>query len=165
MIDMSKTSSTFPDFMNSGWEAEIGFHTFTDDEIVEYANAYDPQIFHVDKKAAEQSLFGGLCASGWHTASMWMRKQREFMTVQMADRQAQNLPLPEVGPSPGFTNLRWHKPVYAGDTITYFNSTVSSRESKSKPNWFIISGYQSAKNQDGELVLSFESSVFMKYRA
>lgn len=164
-MSISEKTQHLPDFMKTGWEAEIGEHTFTPEEIINFAKAYDPQPFHVSEELAENSLFGGLCASGWHTASMWMRKQRDYTTEQSKIRAELGLPLAEFGPSPGFINLKWHRPVFSGDTITYFNSTDVSRRSKSKPDWHILTGRQFAKNQNDGLVLSFQSSVFLKYPA
>ena len=156
---------SLPEFMVPGWSAEIGQHTFNAEEIIEFASAYDPQIFHLDAEAAKSTVLGGLCASGWHTASMWMRKQRDFVAASMKERAKSGLPLPEFGPSPGFENLKWLAPVYVGDTITYFNATLQCRPSKSRPGWHVMSGRQSAQNQHGKIVLTFESSVLLKYPA
>ena len=157
--------SDLPPFMVKGWTAEIGSHTFTAPEIIEFATAYDPQPFHLDQKLAEASIFGGLCASGWHTAAIWMRKQRDHVKISIKERIDAGLPIPEFGPSPGFENLQWLAPVFAGDTITYFNSTVAIRPSKSKEGWFILTGKQSGVNQHGKMVLTFESTAFLKYPA
>jgi len=160
-----KTDLQLPDFMQPGWRAEIGVHTFTPEEIITFAKDYDPQSFHVDAEAAKSSVFGGLCASGWHTASMWMRKQRDFMAQKHADLLAAGQPVAEFGPSPGFQNLRWTRPAYAGDTITFFNETLQCRKSGSKPCWYILSTRSSATNQSGEAVMHFESAVFLKFPA
>ncbi|WP_244530480.1 MaoC family dehydratase [Salaquimonas pukyongi] len=152
-----------PQFMVPGWSGFIGEHTFLAEEIVEFAKAYDPQPFHIDAQAARASLFGSLCASGWHTASMWMRKQRDYTQKYLAERAKNGLPAAEFGPSPGFENLKWPKPVYAGDTIRYFNQTTACRKSRSRPGWHIMSARSSGKNQHDELVLTFESAVMLKY--
>ncbi|MGB7286169.1 MAG: MaoC family dehydratase [Salaquimonas sp.] len=154
-----------PDFMTAGWEVEIGAHTFTSEEIIKFAKAYDPQIFHLDAEAAKDSLFGGLCASGWHTASIWMRKQRDHSKKATSERVKNGLPIAEFGPSPGFNNLKWMRPVFAGDTVTYFNEILSCRPSQSKPGWYVMTARQSGKNQHGQPVISFESMVLLKYPA
>jgi len=156
-------SENLPDFMVPGWKAEIGQYRFTAEAITRFARAYDPQTFHLDEEAAKHTLLGGLCASGWHTAAIWMRKQRDFMAIEIARRSREGLAVPEFGPSPGFVNLKWPRPVMANDTVTYFNSTLECRASKSRPGWYILSGRQSAKNQHDQPVLSFESSVLVKY--
>jgi len=160
-----KTDAELPDYMQPGWKAEIGRHTFSPEEIITFARAYDSQIFHIDAEAAKSSVLGGLCASGWHTASVWMRKQRDYMAQKHADMLAEDLPVAEFGPSPGFQNLRWTRPVYAGDTITFFNETLDCRASNSKPGWYILSTRSSGENQNGDLVIDFNSSVFLKFPA
>lgn len=154
-----------PDFMQAGWEADLGAHTFSAKEIIEFAKEFDPQIFHLDQEAAKQSLLGGLCASGWHTAAMWMRKQRDFMFERINQLKQQNQPVPAFGPSPGFENLKWLKPVYAGDTINYFSKTITSRASKSRPDTYLLNAENYAINQHGQKVFSFQSTVFLKFPA
>ena len=132
-----------PSFMVPGAIAEIGSHTFEAEETIRFASAFDPQPFHLEEDAARASVFGRLSASGWHTVSIWMRKQRDHHAKSMAERAAKGLPMPEFGPSPGFTNLKWLKPVFTGDTITYFNETISCRASQSKPGWYVLTARQS----------------------
>ena len=158
-------STEMPDFMVPGWSAQLGEHTFSAEEIIDFAKAYDPQPFHVDAEAAKSSLFGGLCASGWHTASVWMRKQRDYTLNYLAERRQTGLPVAEFGPSPGFENLKWLRPVYAGDTITYFNETTACRQSKSRPGWYLLSAASKGVNQHGQTVLTFDSTVFLKFPA
>ena len=158
-----KADTDLPDFMIPGYRADIGSHTFTPEEIITFAKAYDPQIFHVDAEAARKSVLGGLCASGWHTASMWMRKLRDFASERSHNRASQDLPNAEYGPSPGFENLKWLRPVYAGDTVTYFTETLSCRASASKPGWYVATSLCGGRNQHGDDVIRFESSVFLKF--
>lgn len=140
----------------------LGSHTFEPEEIKTFARKYDPQPFHVDEAAAERSVFGRLCASGWHTAAMWMRynlKRRE----DMGDRPWHGAgPRPEFGPSPGFTDLKWLKPVYAGDTITFTRTALNHRAMSSRPGWRILTIRCEAHNQDGAPVLTFDSAVLVK---
>lgn len=152
-----------PEVMQPGFRAELGSHTFKADEIIEFAKKFDPQPFHLDAELAKNSVLGGLCASGWHTASMWMMKQREFSAKWMAEREASGLPMPEYGPSPGFQNLRWLRPVFAGDTITYWNEIVAVKASNSKPGWHVLTTRSGAQNQNGDPVLTFDSAVFVRY--
>lgn len=147
-----------------GETSVLGSHRFTEEEIVRFARAYDPQRFHVDPEAARQSLFGALCASGWHTGSVWMKlmvARRDAATaaaLKRGERPAQ------LGPSPGFKNLKWNKPVYVGDTVTYSSTVVDKRLSASRPDWGLAFHRNAGVNQRGEEVFSFDGVVFWERR-
>src|SRR3954453_2485477 len=97
--------------MRVGERTELGRHTFTADDIKSFARRFDPQIFHVDEAAAAQSHFGALCASGWHSAMMFMRLmldvQRRANEAALA-RGERVVPLP---PALGLRDLKWFRPV------------------------------------------------------
>lgn len=149
------------DEMVVGSREELGSHTFTQEEIIRFALKFDPQPFHIDPEAAKKSHFGGLIASGWHTGSYWMRFRVESWQRVNADRLARGLPELRNGPSGGYTNLAWSKPVYAGDTITYFATIVGKRPSASRPEWGLVFSRNTGINQRGEEVFSFDGSVFV----
>ena len=88
---------------------------------------YDPQPFHLDEAAAARSHFGALCASGWHTAAIWMRLMVDYRTRDGDAARARGEPVAALGPSPGFRELKWLKPVYVGDTITYATEVIETR--------------------------------------
>ncbi len=125
--------------------AEIGSHTFTEEEIIAFARQFDPQPFHVDPEAAKNSFFKGLIASGWHTCAMAMRL--------MVDKYVNNSA--SLG-SPGLDNIRWLAPVRAGDTITYRRLTTGARVSESKPDIGLLQSRWEAVNQRGETVMTME---------
>ncbi|MFG1192955.1 MaoC/PaaZ C-terminal domain-containing protein [Xanthobacter flavus] len=135
----------------------LGRFTFTAEEIVRFARAYDPQPFHVDAEAAASSPFGGLIASGWHTASMWMG-----LFVRAHGAAAEGLPedhaavIAPVGVGFGMTDLKWLAPVRAGDTITFFTEILDARPSGSRPGWTIYHRTGSARREDGTEVMRFE---------
>ena len=144
---------------------ELGSYTFEADDIIRFARQFDPQPFHVDPAAAKRSLFGDLCASGWHTASIWMKlmvAHRERTRAWARDHGARPARL---GPSPGFTNLQWLKPVYAGDTIAYRSTVTGKRNSASRPGWGMMTHRNSGVNQNGEEVFSFDGAVFWERRS
>jgi acyl dehydratase len=143
-----------------GRREELGSYTFTPDAIVAFAREFDPQPFHVDEAAGRASHFGGLVASGWHTAACWMRSLVAHRTRMNAILAEQGLPKPRFGPSPGFRNLRWLKPVRAGDTLAFASTLADKRASASRPGWGIAFSHNTAHNQRGELVFSFEGAVF-----
>jgi acyl dehydratase len=142
----------------------VGRHTFTADEIKTFAAQFDPQPFHLDEAAATRSLFGALCASGWHSAVWWMRLTVEFHRREDAARRARGEPVARLGVSPGFRELKWTKPVYVADTITYASEVTDKRPSRSRPGWGLITIRNTGTNQAGELVLSFVSTAFVEGR-
>ena len=122
-----------------GETIELGRWTFTAEAIVAFARDFDPQPFHLDEEAGRASLFGGLAASGWHVACAWMRLWIDNQNRVMAEAAARGETLPVAGPSPGFDDMRWTKPVLAGDTVAYRTSLLSARPSASRPEWGILS--------------------------
>jgi len=158
------SANPFLDDLIVGEVAVLGSYNFPAEEIIRFGKDFDPQPFHVDPEAARHSLFGGLCASGWHTAAVWMkllgarREQIRAAALARGERPAR------LGPSPGFTNLKWLKPVYAGDTITYSNTLTGKRASASRPGWGIATHRNMGVNQHGETVLSFDGAVFWERR-
>ena len=147
------------DLYTIGERMEIGSHTFTPEGIIHFASRFDPQIFHMDAEAAKHSLFGGLGASGWHSCSVWMRSFVDFWKSETARLTAEGTTPPELGPSPGFKNLQWLRPVFAGDTITYGLTLTASRPLASRPGWTLYTLACDGNNQDGTQVLRFESTV------
>lgn len=143
---------------------ELGSYTFQPEEIIRFAKQYDPQRFHVDPEAAKKSLFGGLCASGWHTASIWMKQMIAYRERVRTEALARGERPARLGSSPGFTNLKWLKPVYAGDTITYRSTLLNKRVSASRPGWGLAFHHNIGVNQRGEDVISFDGSVFWERR-
>jgi acyl dehydratase len=155
----------FFDDIAVGERAELGSHTFTAEDIKSFARKYDPQPFHLDEAAAARSHFGALCASGWHTAATSMRLMVEHQVRDDAARRAPGAAVAALGPSPGFRELEWLKPVYAGDTVSYATEIVDKRASNSRPDWGLMSIRNTGANQNGEPVISFVSVVFVQRRA
>lgn len=148
-----------------GARTELGAHTFLADDIKAFARKFDPQLFHVDEDAARQTHFGALCASGWQTAAVWMKLMVAAMKAESAARLARGEDVPTGGPSPGFRNMQWLKPVYAGDTIHYATEVTSLRPSESRPDWGVVESLNTGLNQHGVLVFSFTSIVFFPRKA
>lgn len=142
----------------------LGTFTFTAEAIKAFARAYDPQAFHLDEEAGRRSLFGGLAASGWHTASVYMKLLVGYMQARAEAARARGETVAASGPSPGFKNLKWPRPVLAGDAITYFYEATAMRPLASRPAFGIVFGTATAVNQRGEIVLVFENSVFLPRR-
>jgi acyl dehydratase len=156
---------SLPPIFTVGHVEQLGSHVFTADEIMAFARKYDPQIFHLDEEAARKSVLGGLCASGWHTAAIGMRKQRDRTTQMLAELERDGLGKVEYGPSPGYKNLKWIRPVYAGDEIAYISETIECRASASRPGWHVMRCRNAGTNQKGQPVFAFESTVLVRYLA
>jgi acyl dehydratase len=122
---------------------EFGDIAVTAEEIVEFARRYDPQSMHVDPVAASQGPFGGLIASGWHTASMVMRLFVEHYLSKVATL-----------PSPGVDELRWVRPVRPGDTLRVRVTVLQTKRSRSKPDRGLVRGLVEVLNQNDELVMT-----------
>lgn len=146
-----------------GARRELGTYVFTAESIIEFARQFDPQRFHVDPEAAKKSVFGDLCASGWHTASVWMKLNIAASKIETRKAIEEGRPVPEFGPSPGFRNLRWFKPVYAGDELAYARIVRGTRALNSRPGWSILELTCEARNKDGELVMNFDSAALIKF--
>lgn len=155
--------STFDNYI--GREVVLGEHLFTADDIITFALKYDPQPFHTDPEAARNSLFGGLCASGWHTTAVFMQLNVEFIKSVIKECIRNGETPPTFGPSPGIENLSWIKPVFAGDRLTYFQKVVSVRPLTSRPGWSMIAMTPHAINQHGEDVLRFDSAAMIRLPA
>ena len=147
-----------------GFELPLGSHTFSAEEIIAFAKEFDPQVFHLSNEGAQGTHFGRLCASGWHTASMYMSMLVRTFQEQDEKILRQGKPLAKRGPSPGFEDLRWIRPVFAGDTITYKSVVSAKTESRSRPEWGIIHAENHGTNQNGEPVFFFKSNVFLERR-
>ncbi len=149
----------FPEEIDEGLAVGLGSYHFTRDSVLAFAHKFDPQPFHLSEEAGLAGPFGRLSASGWHTAAGWMKCYVASNDAARTKLQAAGKTLPEIGPSPGFTNLKWLKPVYPGDTVQYRCTVTSKRELASRPQWGLVFSLNEGFNQNGELVFSFEGKV------
>lgn len=136
-----------------GLTLEFPGPTVTAEEIVAFAQRYDPQPFHVDEAAAKRSLFGRLAASGWHTAALAMRMACEGYLLDSSS----------LG-SPGLDELKWTKPVHAGDTLRLKVTVLEAKPSRSKPDRGAVRSRWDVFNQHGELVMHCTSWGLMGKR-
>lgn len=96
-------------------------------DMLDFARRFDPQPFHVDEDAAKASIFGGLCASGWYTASLWMRA---YVDHVLADSTSQG--------SPGGRELSWLAPVFPGDILRFGMEVTGRRRSRRRPELGLV---------------------------
>jgi acyl dehydratase len=139
--------------LQPGSVRELGTTSPTAEEIKQFAGQFDPQPFHLDEEAGRQSLFGGLCASGWHTCAMAMR-----LTVDGMLRHSSSLG------SPGLENLKWLKPVYPGDVLSLRHTILDSRALRKRPDTGMVRSRWEMFNQDGDKVLEMEGYGFFRRR-
>ena len=142
----------FEDFAE-GLIVELGSVQFTAEAIIEFARAFDPQPMHTDPEAARQSIYGGLIASGWHTAGAYMR-----LLVDAVIGQSDSIG------SPGIDSLRWLKPVRPGDTLRGQFTVLEAKLSRSRPDWGIVRSRGEMINQHDEVVLRLEAVNFFGRR-
>ena len=117
-----------------------------------------------DEEEGRKSLFGGLAASGWHVAAVCMKLLVADGQRLAREAAARGEQVAVGGPSPGFRELRWLKPVLAGDTIRYSSRIETKRTSEKRPEWGILQIRNTGTNQRGEVVYSFLATAFVQRR-
>ncbi len=152
-----------PEIFQPGYESALGSYHFKPDEIIRFALKFDPQPFHIDELEAKKSLFGDLCASGWQTISVWQKLNRKFQSKTAEEFEKSGMSPPIWGPSPGMKDVKWLRPVFAGETISYFNRNESIRKSKSNPGWWLLESHHEGAGEDGKPVISFTSTAFVRF--
>ncbi len=141
---MNVVKSYWEDF-RVGERVLMGSVKVTKEDIVRFAVEYDPQLFHIDEKAGESSIFGGLIASGWHTCSLVMKMMCDSYLLDSASMG-----------SPGMENIKWVKPVRPNDVLTGFRTTIETKSSRSKPDRGFVKTLFEVFNDSQELVMSME---------
>lgn len=130
---------------------DLGTYEVTRDEIIEFAQKYDPFPFHVDEEAAQATVFGSIISSGWLTALIWLRLMHEsFLSYET------------ILGSPGHEEMNWPKPVRPGDRLQGRVEIKESRVSKSKPDMGFVRYTATLSNQDGEDVFVTTSTLIVK---
>ena len=144
---------TYFEDLDVGQQDSFGTYEVTKSEIVAFASRYDPQPMHLGDAAAEESMFGGLVASGWHTAAMCMRL---LVENYLADSKALG--------SPGVDELRWHEPVRPGDDLHVETEIVGKRRLDSRPDRGLVRVDVGVYTGTDTLVMSMEAQVFWERR-
>jgi acyl dehydratase len=146
------TNRYFEDY-SAGTVHEFGEIKIEQDEMIAFARRFDPQPFHIDPEAAKSSVFGGLIASGWFTASLTMRALVDHYVSKVAS----------LG-SPGVDELRWLKPVRPGDILTVRVTVLKTQRLRSKPDRGFVRTFVEVFNQDGDVVMTWKSGGFVRRR-
>ena len=132
---------------------EFGEYHVTKEEVIEFAEQYDPQPFHIDEEAARESPFGELVASGWHTAAMCMRMLVDNFLSEYKTMGGR-----------GVDELRWQKPVKPGDTLRIRTEILDKRVSESDPRRGYMTFRMEAMNQDDDVVVSWTELPMIERR-
>ncbi|MCU0559113.1 MAG: MaoC family dehydratase [Desulfobacterales bacterium] len=132
---------------------EFGMISMTAEEIVAFGEKFDPQLFHTDPEGARSTIYGGLIASGWHTASLMMREVVRYYLPRAAS----------LG-SPGVDELRWLLPVRPGDRLSVRMTVLEANRSRSKPDRGIVVSLFEVLNQDRKVVMSAKGVNFILCR-
>lgn len=143
----------FEDYI-PGTVHEFGSMRVEEEEIVSFAARFDPQPFHTDRKAAKQTVYRGLIASGWHTASLTMRMLVDHYVSRVAS----------LG-SPGVDELRWLKPVRPGDTLSLRVTVTEAVRSQSKPDQGTVRTFVEVLNQHQETVMTMKGAGMIRCRS
>ncbi len=136
-----------------GSVSEFGSITVEEADIIDFARRFDPQVFHTDPEAAKKSFYGGLIASGWHTAAIMMRLIVDHYLPGTASMG-----------SPGIDELRWIRPVRPGDELSIRVTVLEANRSNSKPDRGVIRSFVEVLNQNREVVLSVKAVNFLLCR-
>ena len=148
----SSENRYFEDYV-TGSVHEFGPITVDEQEVIDFGKRFVPLPYHVDKEAAKKSLYGGLIASGWHTAALMMRLYTDHYLSRVAN----------LG-SPGGDELRWTKPVFPGDALSIRVTVLDTRRSDSKPNRGIVQSAVEVLNQNREVVMHVKMVNFVQSR-
>jgi len=146
------TERYFEDYV-PGSVYEYGTIAVTEDEVLEFAGKYDPQAIHIDAEAAAGGPFGGLIASGWHTASLMMRLMVDNFISKVAALA-----------SPGVDEVRWVRPVRPGDLLRIRITVLEARRSRSKPDRGLVRTLIEVLNQKGEIVMTLNAMHLVRCR-
>ena len=132
---------------------EFGPIAVEEDEVIAFGKRFAPLPYHTDPQRAKESIYGGLIASGWHTAGLMMRLYSQHYLSQVAN----------LG-SPGVDELRWDRPVRPGDDLTVRVTVRETRPSRSKPDRGILHSFIEVLNQNHEVVMSAKMINFVRRR-
>jgi acyl dehydratase len=140
------------DDLHLGQRFTSGAHGLDVSQVIAFASQFDPQPFHLDEAAAKATMFGGLVASGWHTASITMR-----LLVRSGLPMAGGL----VGAS---AEISWPKPTRPDDVLQVESEVIEIRPSRSRPDRGIVKVRSETRNQRGEVVQILVSTLVVPRR-
>ena len=151
-FSVSTDNRYFEDYV-TGSVHEFGPIAVDENEVLDFGKRFVPLSYHTDPEAAKKSIYGGLIASGWHTAALMMRLYTDNYLSKVAN----------LG-SPGCDELRWSQPVFPGDKLSIRVTVMETRRSDSKPDRGIVQSFAEVLNQKREVVMSVKMVNFVRCR-
>lgn len=152
LFTSSPDNRYFEDYV-AGSVHEFGPIAVEENEVLDFGKRFVPLSYHTDTEAAKKSIYGGLIASGWHTAALMMRLYTDHYLSKVAN----------LG-SPGCDELRWSKPVFPGDELCIRVTVMETRRSDSKPDRGIVQSFTEVLNQKRDVVMSVKMVNFVRAR-
>jgi acyl dehydratase len=150
---VSAENRCFEDYV-TGSVHEFGSIAVEEEEVIAFGKRFVPLAYHTDTELAKQTIYGGLIASGWHTAALMMRLYTDNYLSKAAN----------LG-SPGVDELRWEKPVYPGDKLSIRVTVLETRISQSRPDRGIVRSFIEVLNQKRDVVMSLKTVNFVRTRS
>jgi acyl dehydratase len=142
----------FEDYVTGAVHA-FGSISVDEKEVLDFGRRFVPLAYHTDPEMAKKSIYGGLIASGWHTAALMMRLYTDNYLSKVAN----------LG-SPGCDELKWERPVFPGDDLSIRVTVLETRRSESKPDRGIVRSFVEVLNQKREVVMSLKMVNFVRSR-
>lgn len=136
--------------LSVGERYHLGPYEMTESEIVDFADKYDPQPFHIDPESAAETSHQGLIASGWHTGSVCMRLVVDGILYNTA-----------IIGSPGINELHWNRPVRPGNNLEVEVEVTNMRQSESRPSIGLVKTAWEATNEANSTVMTFDTIWFI----
>lgn len=154
MNDQARSDVAYFEDLTVGEKASFGRYEVTRQEVLDFAQKYDPQPFHLSDEAAAKTHFGRLAASGWHTAAM----QMNMLVAHWTQYRVASLG------SPGLDELKWMKPVFPGDTLRIESELLEKRRSASRPDMGLTKTRSTVFNQNDEPVMTMVANGMVQVR-
>lgn len=148
---MTTTQTRYWQDLLPGERFETDSITISRQDILDFAADFDPQPYHLNAEAAENSIFGGLCASGWHVTALMMRLLTDSFTAGDIDLLGSN----------GVSKLRWRKPVFAGDSLSARITVMEHEAAPADSPFGYINCDVEVDNQSGNQVIALTTSLMI----
>jgi acyl dehydratase len=142
-----------------GDEIALGAHVFSAEEILDFHACYCVPPIHPDAVPTR------LSASGWHVTAIWMQRLVRYYMREAVKLRARGNGVPQLGPSPGISDLRWHRPVYVGDSLAFACRANRKLQLPRQPGWGLLFAQTDIRNADDDSVATFTVALFLERRS